>query len=183
MSTPSRITVGDVIGKLTIIKYLGLDKHRSRLWECLCKCGKIVNRTSYNITKRKIPSCGVSEACKNHYQGDLKEATATVVLHNYKQGCKKTGRSFNLSKQDFLDLIFNNCHYCRSPPFSRFYKKKGTYVAYNGLDRVENTEGYRRDNVVPCCFICNRAKGSFTQEQWNAWLERISSFQRTKKHD
>lgn len=29
------------------------------------------------------------------------------------------------------------------------------------IDRKENDRGYVEDNVVPCCFNCNRIKGSF----------------------
>jgi len=30
---------GMVFGNLTVIKYVGSDKNRNSIWECLCKCG------------------------------------------------------------------------------------------------------------------------------------------------
>ena len=29
-----------------------------------------------------------------------------------------------------------------------------------GLDRIDNKKGHSKDNVVPCCYICNTARNS-----------------------
>ena len=29
-----------------------------------------------------------------------------------------------------------------------------------GLDRIDNTKGHTKDNVVPCCYACNTARGN-----------------------
>jgi hypothetical protein len=31
---------------------------------------------------------------------------------------------------------------------------------YNGVDRVDSSKGYVKENVVPCCKWCNIAKGN-----------------------
>ena len=41
----------------------------------------------------------------------------------------------------------------------------GDYL-YNGLDRVDNNKGYFEDNVVPCCGVCNKMKGTMKQEEF-----------------
>lgn len=44
---------------------------------------------------------------------------------------------------------------------------------YNGLDRLDNTKGYTKDNVAPCCTVCNSAKGTLTVTEFSEWVERI----------
>ena len=33
-------------GKLTVLREVGKNKHGSILWECLCSCGAVVNKSS-----------------------------------------------------------------------------------------------------------------------------------------
>ena len=43
-------------------------------------------------------------------------------------------------------------------------------LAYNGLDRVDNSRGYEPSNVVPCCRRCNRAKDDMSSQEFMKWL-------------
>ena len=63
-----------------------------------------------------------------------------------------------LSFEDYLQLIEGtNCSYC---------KRKLLPSAGGGLDRLDNSRGYTKDNVVPCCGICNIARGdNFSVEE------------------
>lgn len=40
----------------------------------------------------------------------------------------------------------------------------------NGIDRVDSTKHYTKENCVPCCFICNRMKNKYSI---NVFLEKI----------
>lgn len=46
---------------------------------------------------------------------------------------------------------------------------------YSGLDRVDPSQGYTIDNIVPACIICNRAKADMTIEGFYAWINRVFS--------
>ena len=71
-----------------------------------------------------------------------------VAWNHYVRGAKKRGLDFALEKGKFNELITLPCFYC------------GHYVAgeINGVDRVNNTQGYTNENVVACCQTCNLAK-------------------------
>jgi hypothetical protein len=48
----------------------------------------------------------------------------------------------------------------------------GNYT-YNGLDRVNNSKGYTRTNVVPCCIICNNAKRTLSLSEFLEWIGQV----------
>lgn len=66
--------------------------------------------------------------------------------YRVKHGSPKTrGLTFELSFEQFAELVNSKCHYCGKEP-------------RNGVDRVDNTRGYVTDNVVPACLPCNVRK-------------------------
>lgn len=68
------------------------------------------------------------------------------------------------------------CHYCGALP-GNVKKTKNTInpFLYSGIDRVVNTVGYELGNVVPCCAVCNRAKGDMTVAEFAEWVSRIEA--------
>jgi hypothetical protein len=59
-------------------------------------------------------------------------------------------RGCELVPQDVIDVRWQKpCHYCGA--------ELPLHIV--GLDRVDNARGYTRDNIVPCCALCNDAKG------------------------
>lgn len=77
-------------------------------------------------------------------------------MHNrYLKQAKKRGHIFNLSREEFTNLVLSNkCFYCGCTPFQESY---GTLVL--GIDRIDNNIGYYQFNCVPCCKDCNFLKG------------------------
>jgi 5-methylcytosine-specific restriction endonuclease McrA len=68
-------------------------------------------------------------------------------MWDYKRAADKKKVSFDLTKEDFDELIKRDCDYCRRPPDTWF-----------GIDRVIPHDGYVLGNVVTCCFDCNLDK-------------------------
>jgi len=92
-----------------------------------------------------------------------------VIWNHYVKGAKKRSINFTLPKTMFNELILQPCFYCS-------YKKDGEV---NGIDRLNNNEGYQEDNVVPCCEVCNRAKGTQHPQEFVDKLHAIHLFQTT----
>lgn len=44
---------------------------------------------------------------------------------------------------------------------------------YQGIDRVDSDKGYVTGNVLPCCRICNCAKGTLTKTEFECWAKRL----------
>lgn len=34
------------------------------------------------------------------------------------------------------------------------------------IDIIDNNKGYIVDNIIPCCIVCNRAKGNMSLEEF-----------------
>ena len=43
----------------------------------------------------------------------------------------------------------------------------------NGIDRIDNNIGYTKENSVPCCEICNKAKRDMSYNDFINYLKRI----------
>jgi len=84
------------------------------------------------------------------------------AFSRYKRSAQVRGHVFELSKLEFESFEDSCCFYCNE-------KIQGF-----GLDRVDNEQGYILNNVVPCCGVCNKFKGSFTQGAFIEHCVRIA---------
>lgn len=105
-------------------------------------------------------------------------ASRNKIYAEYRNQAKKRGYAFELSIEKFVELTSQDCHYCGAEPQPRplcqTERYNGAYVL-NGLDRIDNTQGYTTDNVLTCCRQCNWAKGTASYDDFIAWLFRASA--------
>lgn len=87
--------------------------------------------------------------------------------NEYKRRALKKGRAFELTPENFTQLINSDCHYCGEAP------RKCSDGVRNGVDRVNNDLGYIYTNVISCCTGCNRMKGKSTYEEFLEKCRRI----------
>jgi 5-methylcytosine-specific restriction endonuclease McrA len=106
-------------------------------------------------------------------------ASRNELLASYKKSAKERGIAWNLEKSEFFELVSGNCAYCGSPPdlVRKPNKQVNGGFVYSGIDRVDNNIGYEADNVVSCCWNCNRAKGVMDLPLFLEWIDRLSSYQ------
>jgi len=77
----------------------------------------------------------------------------------YVNSAKKRDLEFDLTLEELNNLIFLPCFYCGDSPGSGPTDRVG-------LDRIDPYKGYTKDNILPCCWICNRAKSVLTQDEF-----------------
>lgn len=91
------------------------------------------------------------------------------------QGALRRGLANEISPRQLKQLIEGDCAYCGRPPCNET-KLKGTQnIRYNGVDRLNNTQGYVIENLVPCCKECNSMKGELSYKAFIAHIQRIAS--------
>lgn len=152
-------------------------------WNCLCKCGKPKVVAGYSIRRGTSTSCGCIRG-KMARERTIKPSGTSGFTHlynNYKWHSKDRNLVFSLTKEEFKQLTSDLCHYCKIEPNKKTPSDKrmsegaqinGQYI-YNGVDRVDNTRGYTLDNCVPCCGICNKAKGILNYSEFMQWIQRL----------
>ena len=171
--------VGQKYGELLILELDRVEK-KEAIWKCLCDCGKTVVKRGSNITKGGTTSCGCSKF-KTLEEG---ESGFNKVYSDYKIGAKKRSLNFDLTKEQFKEINSKNCHYCKIKPLqskttgngkcSDEAKDYGNYV-YNGIGRKDNSLGYTVENSLPCCLICNRAKGNMSYQEFVDYIGRFKN--------
>ena len=152
-------------------KYLLKDrfhKTKSRHWESLylCECSALLIRRSNS--KSKI-TCSKCKEIKVNF--DIWKPIKSIY-NKYVSSAWVREFSFNLDLNSFAILILSNCTYCDSSPSNRFKFSKGT-LAYNGVDRQNNSQGYQMDNSVTCCKTCNIAKLDKTVDEFIFWARKV----------
>lgn len=115
-----------------------------------CVCGKIKNVRGRTIKSGTSKNCGCK---KGEKMKGVKRVTHNTALHNlyvnYKGKAFRTNKEFELTVDEFEILTSSNCYYCGASPKNVYKHSLSNYV-YNGVDRVDNTLGYIKSNVVSC---------------------------------
>lgn len=97
-------------------------------------------------------------------------APINIIYGAYKRSAIDRNLKWELTKNQFVNLIFQNCHYCNSEPElhenEKRYNKTKIDFKRNGIDRVDSSKGYTIDNCVPCCQMCNHMKLNYSIEDF-----------------
>lgn len=170
--------INEKFGKLAVIESTKKrTKNRDIIWKCKCECGNVCEKSTHQLTgKRGAKSCGCLR--KSMYKPkNPKEVAVKCLIAHYKQGAKDRNLKFELNNSDFENIIFDNCYYCNSEPQNKYivYKYNDTYIKYNGIDRIDSSKGYTKDNIVPCCKICNIAKHNMSQNEFFLWIKQVAN--------
>lgn len=172
--------VGRMFGNLRVISPAGfIGKYRAWLVHCDCGTEKIIR--GGNLLHGNIRSCGCLRVVgAMHARGQREplpygEAVRRYLIRQYKAGAKARQLEWELSNDVFFQVIVLPCHYCGQFPDNKIKRFQDKFT-YSGIDRKDNTKGYTEDNVVPCCKICNKMKGTLTCEQFITHIRKIQQF-------
>jgi 5-methylcytosine-specific restriction endonuclease McrA len=169
--------VGNKYNRLFVVELDHKDNKSRKFYLCLCDCGnkKILNGAL--IKSGNTKSCGcLAKETRKATRISLHHSEVTAVYLGYKRHARDRGYKWKLNRNDVESIIKNKCYYCGSTA-SNIKITKNTIIPlkYNGIDRVNNRIGYTLKNIVPCCRICNRAKGNLTKSKYIKWINKISA--------
>ena len=172
-------SVGKKFNRLTVIsvisKPIGITSiNKARYFECICECGNYTTIKKHDVINGKTKSCGCFQKEWALLEGD--EAPFREVINRYKQTARIKNLEFDLSKEIFRKLFNSNCYYCGGEPSNVKTSWTGITFIYNGIDRIDSSKGYVKNNVVSCCKICNYAKRDMSQLEFMEWINRIIKF-------
>jgi len=165
--------IGRKFGRLTVI---ALSRHnRKRAWTCLCACGNTTKVETGNLFDGTTTSCGCFALERSRKFRLPGETGALDLFKSYKRDAKRRGIKFNLEFDEFKRVTSQNCIYCGALPSYISSPSKSSYSSYyyNGLDRIDNNQGYEKYNVEPCCKICNTMKWNLSKELFLKTIKSI----------
>jgi hypothetical protein len=138
-------------------------KTRHRCKQC---GGRLIcphDRVRYNCRECK----GGSICAHNKLRGGCIECRPVAVYLDYKQSAKSRGIPFEISFEQFMEIVMLPCFYCGVEPS-------------HGVDRLVNDHeiGYTDWNSVPCCTIDNRMKWHNSEIEFLAQVTKIYEYRR-----
>ena len=166
--------LGRKFGRLEVKKKLG-NSGGGVEWLCKCDCGNECKVIGSNLT-HGAQSCGCyALEMRRQSRGCTPQS---YMFRSYQYSAAKRGLEWTLENDEFFSMTQQNCHYCGGVPRRSGARERAALreFCYNGLDRKNNFVGYTTDNVVPCCKICNWAKGKLSYDDFIAYLERVRTF-------
>lgn len=151
----------------------------------------IILGCSYNCLRHRRVILGLK---RENFRVSPGARTLNQLENAYRQSSKRKGNWFELTTEQFRNIICQNCHYCNAAPIDKncYYNKnkerihtnvcsevaESQWVKANGIDRKNNLIGYTIENCVPCCFTCNDMKKTMSYEQF---IEHISNIVKVQK--
>lgn len=99
------------------------------------------------------------EWCKNHPEkmqeaNEKKKNNKDMYYKIYQNVARTKNLDFAMSNIEYTNLTALPCFYCGT------LEPRG----FNGMDRVNQQQGYTIDNVVSCCEMCNLMKGCLSSQ-------------------
>jgi hypothetical protein len=153
-------------GKLTPVKRV---TSTTFVWRCECG-GEITSKPGPN-------NCGC--VVFNQLKRDHKHA-AKKVYDQYIKDAEKRGKPFELTEDQFFNLITQPCHYTGLLPLKKIKTQLGDFF-WNGVDRKDNSKGYTIDNCLPCSQHANWAKETRSYNDFIVWLKQVAKFWNDKE--
>jgi 5-methylcytosine-specific restriction endonuclease McrA len=159
--------IGLKINRLLVLSKSDIKtKFGNQIYNCLCDCGKNCQIIGSSILSEKVKSCGCYRTELNRKMAMYKRLYKSTIIAR----SKKLKLEYNISLMQFIELIESECFYCGNK-HSNYYtdrlKKEDNLIIYfNGIDRIDNNQGYLIENVVSCCKYCNSAKNNLTETQF-----------------
>lgn len=179
-SRPKKDITGMKFNQLEVLEWLGfkevgLQGKRRSVYKCKCSCGNECNVTQTDLKSGNVKSCGCRlKDNKTSYKGQ-NYSTISAIFNNYRQSAKRHDRKFELTREQVVSLIASDCYYCGDSPKleKKSQNKWDKPLMYNGIDRVDNSEGYTVKNTVPCCMSCNFLKKDISQDEFLNIIKKI----------
>lgn len=174
MTPKNELRAGSRIGVLTVSE-ITKDSRGRTTCRCLCDCGteRFVAPSDLLRTDRPRPTgCNCHRRLRKLQKG---EAYLNYLIRFYKRNCTVRSRKFayDLSKEDFKDLVTGDCYYCGETPSRSINISYNGKFNHHGIDRIDPHQGYTTSNCVTCCKFCNFAKNDLTTKQFAEHVVRL----------
>lgn len=130
-----------------------------------CKCGNVFHTLLKYYLFDKTQSCGCTSRRDTNFFIRKFTKKENKRYSAYTIRAKNKGIEFTINKNEFVKFLSNPCTYCGQTAEESIY-------GVNGIDRIDPTKGYSKDNCQSCCYECNIAKFTRTDKEFRKWIEK-----------
>ena len=146
MAIPPTVFIGDVFGRLTVLRW---DKIEGS-WLCQCECGNRVHQSTSHLRSGNVLSCGCYREECNIYDGKTgtPEYSSFVSMH---QRVGELVTEGSKTKHQYYDRGIRVCERWGFNPegFKNFVQDLGPRPTGYTLERKDGSKGYTPEN---CCW-------------------------------
>ncbi len=174
-----QITIGEVYGVYKVIEEVRIPTEKCCVTKW--KCVNIYTNKEYIYTGSYLHK--LKERVKTKFNNETQYGLRNFLYRSSKTNATSRHHSFNLTFEEFNNIISKPCHYCGKEPREvskeLLIKRGDTHqptIRYNGINRIDPTVGYQVDNCVPCCPTCNYMKHTLQKEDFLRQIEKIYNF-------
>jgi hypothetical protein len=162
------VVKGARFGRLLVVQKATSNANGNARWDCICDCGTPSTVLAKSLKSGDTKSCGCAHRLRP-YEHLYRRLLWRSEKYNIEVG---------ITYEDFFSFVeTKECHYCGAViEWSMHKSTKTTTSAYN-LDRLDNTKGYDRGNLVVCCRRCNLSRGQFTPDEWKVMITALKQYQ------
>ena len=164
---------GKKFGKLTVLEYHPHPDGNGPRWLCKCDCGREYIARADFLKMGRVRSCGCLAGEAQILRDNL--AAKNSAYSNYRSSARIRSIPFLLTFEEFMKLTSLPCYYCGHLPSNMVKSSHGSFI-YQGIDREDNDIGYTRGNSVPCCFTCNKLKGTMSHREFLGLIIKIYKY-------
>lgn len=168
----------EIVGKILVLFILNY-KGESIIHCFNCHVTSLM-KTNTLITRKKQSqkeSCFQCTNSKIFYE----DRVYATLKHQFDQCQKDTRRVrkpersvWELDFKTFKKLVYDSCFYCGIIGIRNVKDKHSdTRIRINGIDRIDNSKGYLKNNVVTSCFQCNQSKRHLSLDEFREWAKRL----------
>lgn len=166
--------------RLLAIKPTDRRSGKSVIWECLCNCGKVHYVPIGMLRNGNTKSCGCLNSDRTRERMTkytVYDAAMLQHYRNYRQGAKARDIVFDLSFDQFRNIVLQECFYCGTAENIMLIniQREGSAINVNGIDRLNSDLGYIIDNCVAACSFCNLAKRDMLADRFIDLCKRIAA--------
>ena len=140
---------GKRFGRLSVVEYLGVNKHKKRMWLCRCDCGGSTKTTTSALLSGKTKNCSCLR--RENCAASVRARSITHGMRNTKEyhaWCAMKQRCYNPKNENFKNYGGRGITVCESwrNSFEAFYADMGKCPKGYSIERMDVNGNYEPAN-------------------------------------